>query len=86
MTSWHIPNPSDGHSWATFDWSVYAHEVGHDLLGFAGNVESRAGRNTVMSRRDGDGPAYVVSELDIELLVNSLKVNHGRWGTCGCEW
>ena len=38
LANWHIPNPSDGLFWTNFDWSVYGHEVAHDLLGFSDNM------------------------------------------------
>jgi RHS repeat-associated protein len=83
LNNWYIPNPSDGRNWTNYDWSVFGHEVGHDLLGFPDNGNYDKG--TVMSARTGTGPRFAVSELDIELLLDNLRTIKGKWETCGCN-
>ena len=83
LANWHIPNPSDRLFWTNFDWSVYGHEVAHDLLGFSDNMGYD--RGSVMSRRSGAGPAFVVTEFDVELLLDSHRVIHDKLGACGCD-
>jgi hypothetical protein len=85
LNNWYIPNPSDGRNWTNYDWSVFGHEVGHDLLGFPGNMEPPGMMRSVMGRRLGAGPAFAVSVFDIKLLLDSLRVFHAKWETCGCK-
>jgi hypothetical protein len=85
MNNWHVPNPSDGRNWDRFDWSVFAHEVGHDLLGFPGNMEPPSAASSVMGRRTGAGPAFAVTEFDIELLLDSNRVIFADWEKCRCD-
>lgn len=35
---------------------------------------------SVMSRRIGTGHAFAVTEFDVELLLDSRRVMHDRWG------
>ncbi len=83
LKNWHIPNPSDGRNWDNYDWSVYGHEVAHDLIGFSDNMGYDKG--SVMSRRTGAAPAFVVTEFDVELLLDSHRVIHDdEWESCKC--
>ena len=73
--NWHVPNPSDP-DWKTYDWTVYGHEVAHDFLGFDDNMGYD--KDTVMSPRSGPVPRFEVTEFDVELLLNSIRVNRSR--------
>jgi len=81
--NWYIPNPSDGRNWTNYDWSVFGHEIGHDLLGFPDNAGYD--RNTVMSPRSGSGPRFLVSEMDIEFLLDNLRtIKENKMEACKC--
>ena len=82
--NWHMPNPSDKYYWDRFDWSVFGHEIGHDLIGFDDNMGYD--KDTVMSRRSGPAPSFIVSETDIEFLLDSARVIHSnKLKECGCK-
>lgn len=79
-----MPNPSDKYYWDRFDWSVFGHEIGHDLIGFDDNMGYD--KDTVMSRRSGPAPSFIVSETDIEFLLDSARVIHSyKLKECGCK-
>lgn len=74
--NWYVPIRSDTHNWEKYDWSVFGHEVGHDLLGFDDNLGYDLG--SVMSAHSNLVPRFEVTEKDIGWLLDSRRVNHSR--------